>query len=542
VFQRKTQTQEYWGPEFRFSEEDVSRLYEFLADKGRPCSAEELALAVIEYRCWQEEAHIRDELAKGTLYQPKNDYEIGQRVVFPMYDFAAATVIEKRPGSNPEHGEFNVIKVQFEGKRKAREYAASLATDHKLNLEGSDQKLLHQDGLLTSAALRATFAADLADRLEAYLLQGTDKSFVQSNGQWLLREMLADVSVGQLNIAEALIEVAGKPLSIDRLVTELDLPRELSSEVLEFSLNHALQSDERFDNIGAEGSYEWYLRRLEPQAALATPLHLQYEPQWYDRALLGAELLRIEWELGDEWSGDTVETPIMSPSVSLVLTYPHLRSGTLPLSFRTRGLFAAGEAGRSMVTLIDGRWGQRFTAWVVFEGRYVVGLKDWYEQHKVPVGAYITLERGTEPGDVVVDFRPRRMRREWARMAKVEGDRLLFEMRKVPISCDYDELMVVDALDAAAVQVLSQSIRGSGLRLDGIVESLFLELLKLNPDGKVHAKTLYSAVNMVRRLPPSPIFALLSDSRKYKLEGGYWSLAGIDSTATASARLHGIGE
>jgi hypothetical protein len=525
VFQRKTQTQEYWGPEFRFSEDDVSHLYEFLTDKGRPCSSEELALAVIDFRCWQEEAHIRDELAKGTLYQPKTDYEIGQRVVFPMYDFAPATVIEKRLGSNPEHGEFSVIKVQFEGKRRAREFAAGLGTPHKLNIEGSDQTLLHQDGLLTSAALKSSFAPDLADRLSAYLQQGSDRSFIQSNGRWLLREMLADISVGQLNIAEALIEMAGRPLSIDKLVSELDLPRELSSDVLEFSLNHALQSDERFDNIGAKGAYHWYLRRLEPQASILTPSYLQFVPQRYDRSLLSAELLRIEWELGDEWSDEAVEAPAASPSVSLVLTYPHLRSGTLPLSFRTRGLFPAGETGRSMVTLIDGRWGQRFTGWVVFESRYIVGLHDWYEQHKVPVGAFIVLERGSESGDVVVDIRPRRMRREWARLARVEGDRLLFEMRKLPISCDYDELMVVDALDPMAVQTLSQSSRQSSLSLDAMVEALFLELLKLNPDGKVHAKTLYSALNLLRRLPPGPIFALLSGSRKYRLEGGgYWSL------------------
>jgi hypothetical protein len=118
------------------------------------------------------------------------------------------------------------------------------------------------------------------------------------------------------------------------------------------------------------------------------------------------------------------------------------------------------------------------------------------------------------------------MRREWARLARVDEDQLVFEMRKMPIACEYDELMVVDALDAAAVEDLRQALRQEDVPLAELLDWVIPELLKLSPDGKVHAKTVYSAVNMVRRCPPGPIFAALSSSKLYQPEeGGFWSLA-----------------
>ena len=100
-------------------------------------------------------------------------------------------------------------------------------------------------------------------------------------------------------------------------------------------------------------------------------------------------------------------------TATLLLTYPHLVSGTLPLNRRARPFFPKGHGERTMVTLIDGRWGNRFPAWANHAGRYIAGLRPWFEKHKLPAGAYITLERRDDSGEIVVDFRPKRMRREW---------------------------------------------------------------------------------------------------------------------------------
>jgi hypothetical protein len=50
------------------------------------------------------------------------------------------------------------------------------------------------------------------------------------------------------------------------------------------------------------------------------------------------------------------------------------------------------------------------------------------------------------------------------------------------------------------------------------------ELVKLSPQGTVHAKTIYSAVNVLRRTPPGPVFAQLSTEACFvSMGGGYWT-------------------
>ena len=39
--------------------------------------------------------------------------------------------------------------------------------------------------------------------------------------------------------------------------------------------------------------------------------------------------------------------------------------------------------------------------------------------------------------------------------------------------------------------------------IEKTIQQVFHELVKLNPQGQIHAQELYSAVNVVRRCPPS---------------------------------------
>ena len=69
-----------------------------------------------------------------------------------------------------------------------------------------------------------------------------------------------------------------------------------------------------------------------------------------------------------------------------------------------------------------------------------------------------------------------------------------------------------------ALSVAEQSIAD-------LVSQIAPELLGLNPQGTVHAKSIYSAVNVVRRSPPGPIFyALLTNRRFRDLGNGLFAL------------------
>jgi hypothetical protein len=57
-----------------------------------------------------------------------------------------------------------------------------------------------------------------------------------------------------------------------------------------------------------------------------------------------------------------------------------------------------------------------------------------------------------------------------------------------------------------------------------LMAQIMPELIKLSPQGTVHAKAIYSGVNIVRRISPGPIFALLSVKPCFiPMGGGYWT-------------------
>jgi hypothetical protein len=296
------------------------------------------------------------------------------------------------------------------------------------------------------------------------------------------------------------------------------------------SLDYALSEDNRFDRVRQGREQLWFLRRLEPAEVRSVPLLLRYKPAPYTRGLLSVEMLQLEWELDDEWGESSLssEVPSVVPSTSLILTYPHRRYGTLPLSGRTRSFFPSGSNGVSLVNLVDGRWGTRYMGWVMHEARYVTGLAKWMDDHQVPVGAFITLERTPATNEIVVDFRTRRPKRGWARIAQADlpNSRLTFEMNKVNVSCEYDEYMIVAEQNGQELDTLREQIERQGLSTVDLVAQIAPELVKLNPQGTVHAKSVYSAINVVRRTPPGPVFYALISNRRFRDVGnGLFALA-----------------
>lgn len=523
MIQRNTQTAEFWQNRFGPSADDWAHLYDQLVESGEPLSLDRLTLVVIRYRCQQEEEAIRREMAKGPSFQPQDRYETGQQVIFPALDYALGTVVGTRSGKNPAHGEFTVIQVEFETddgeEPEVREFASALSGYHRLNRpDGTDDVLVAQDQASPEEIFEQVGSAvksQLREHLES------KREFVTFKGLWFLEEMLAGIHVGHLNIAEALIEVQGKPLAAEEIMAELDLPEEINPEIQAFSLNQALQADTRFDNVGIEGETEWYLRRLIPYAAIYKPRRLQITHEAYDRSLINDELLLIEREIDDEGMGEDVLGPT-SPTykTTLTLSLPHRRLGTLPLTVRTRGLFPDCTDHHAPVTLIDGRTGDKMEGWVVSSEGYVWGLADWYARNQLPVGAYVKLERLRDPQTIVVDFEQRRLKRLWIRAAKADVGRLDFQMKKVPVQCDYDELMTIEEENPDDIDQVWLEMEFKAMSLYKILLHVMPELIKLSPRGTVHAKTVYTAVNFLRRCPPGPVFALLSSKPGFVPTGG----------------------
>ena len=519
----------HWARNLTISKADIEFLTGRLMEIETPLTTEELARILVEERLQQETTRLQERFRDVQIYNPSQTYTVGQRLAFPKFDYETAHVVHVRAGDNPEYGEFSVIGVRFDNPAlnppgSPREFAAALTTPHVLSQsESNGAGSLLDDSEVSADAIFAAVGDDLIRRLEAELSKAPDLLVMAR--RWFPRDLLLEANVGHLNLAEAVLDMhGGGPLPTEAILNEIGGLGNAPLALQVFSLNYALREDDRFDEVGPTGEVLWFLTRLEPVEVRQIPALLQYTPINSDTSLLTPEMLALEAEIGDELSPLPPQTDITEGHVTLI--YPHRRLGTLPLNASTITLFpTARQTPRVWVTLIDGQDGEEYQGWVVRKERYVYGLAKFFRKHKLPIGAQIVVRRSEEEGKVIVDFNAHRPRTEYVRLIVIKGDQISFENHKRAIGAVYDELMILGADDPAAVDALYQSAPQQRRSLFSILRQLIPSLGVLNPQGTVHAKTLYSAVNVLRRCPPGPILATLAAHLEFENVGGhYWKL------------------
>jgi hypothetical protein len=497
--------EDYWE-NFNLQEEDIEFLYNYLLETETPLTSLELVEALVKERIQRRKVEIEHQrMSGGDLYQPKLSFKTGQKLTFSALDWKQGIVVGIRPGHNPDLGEFQVIQVDFED-NLSREFASNFA-DHRLN---ESPGLVEDFDHLDNKTVLSMYSDGLLDTLEEALIGNPD--FVRIAGRWFPRALLIDVNVGHLNIAEAVLDMAsGGPLPTTTLLDQIVLSSEVNPKLLEFSLDLALQEDQRFDEVGPAGDTVWFLRRLEPAEVLNTPNFLNYQEIDYDRSILTPAMLDVEQVLDDELTPFQGKYPRLDQA-EVRLIYPHWRSGTLPLSTRTRHLFpTAYEAPRVRFMLVDGETKGTFPGWVVREKRYVHGLQEWYESHGVIPGSIIKVRKGDQPGQVIVQVDNRRPSRDWIRTLLVGSDGgTVFAMLKQIVSSPVDERMAIAIPDKKALDPLWETPSRDQQPFERVVVNTVRELARLNPQSHVHITELYSAINVTRRCPPGPILALLA--------------------------------
>ena len=166
---------------------------------------------------------------------------------------------------NPEIANFDVITVVMEDEFEVM-FASGLP-NHILNEEVAS---LPETDDLNPEVILGEYAGEIEKKLEAAFSH--DEGLVKIAGRWFPRGLLVDVSEGQLNLAEAVLDMAqGEPQPTSALLKDVELPAGINPKLAEFSLNGALQSDERFDEVGPAGEVLWCLRRLEPDGVREVP-------------------------------------------------------------------------------------------------------------------------------------------------------------------------------------------------------------------------------------------------------------------------------
>jgi hypothetical protein len=505
---------DYWK-NLSLNKKDLEFIGNYLFDKETPLTEKELVPVLIEERIRSErDALTREQRAAGKAYLPKEQYKSGDQLVFPALDWAKGKVTGVRAGVNPAIGEFSVMEVEFEDGSK-RSFATSLA-DHKLNQPPEEAG---DAGASNQAGIYQEYGRELENRLAETLR--SDEGLVRIAGRWFPRALLVDVNMGHLNLAEAVLdEASGGPLSTSAMLEQVELPGNVNPKLIEFSMNYALQEDGRFDEVGPAGEVLWYLKRLEPGDVQMVPAPLRYMPTEYDRTRLNAEMLAQEAEIDDEL-GENAAPKNDLGEVTVTLTFPHWRAGTLPVSARVHGLFpTAYESPRVRFTLVDAKNNGEIPAWVVRQHRYVSGLAEYYKKYELIPGSLITLRKGKKPGQTIIEARTHRPTRDWVRTVLAGSDGgIVFAMLKQNLSADFNERMVIAVPDVNGVDEASAQLAKQRPSFDTLVHNMMVELVKLNVQGHVHVQELYSALNVIQRCPPAPLLAFLARESSYKHVG-----------------------
>jgi hypothetical protein len=503
---------EYWLS-IQVTPKDVENLHTFLFERETPLTTRDLSLEFVEARIRAERnAAESSHKAAGRSYLPKEKYDVGDDLVFPALDWKRGSVTAVRRGLNPSVNDFDVLIVEMEdqGERMfAARLESHLLNDAPLSTPESDE--------VSSTSILSEHGDQIENKLEAAF--SADEGLVKIAGSWFPRALLVDINQGQLNLAEAVLDMSGgEPLPTEALMKDIELPAGLNPKLAEFSLNYALQDDDRFDEVGPAGQVLWCLHRLEPDHVREVPPPLQYIEIEHDRSQLNAEMESLESQLDDELTpSEERDSREDISSITIALIYPHLRAGTLPMSARARKLFpTAYESPRVRFTLVDGKSKQPIPAWVVREHGYVFGLREWYKSHQLIPGSLVQVRKGEQPGEVIVEVKSQRSSKDWVRTVMVGTDGgFVFAMLKQPITAEFNDRMVIHVPDFKTLDPIWEKKRS----FEDLVLLVMRELKKSNPQGHVHAQELYAAVNLVRRVPPAPVFALLATNPAFKHVG-----------------------
>lgn len=513
---RKTLSPHFWMHEFAVTGQNLDFLYSELAEGvlGVPAPCDQLALSLIREYQEQENRHIRELMDQGTLYQPRERYTVGQILVFTALDYQTGTVKAIRPGHNPEHGPFDVIAVEMENSGDTVEFAAQLPTNHPLNaLELAD---LDSAELMKAEEIYAQYGEDIEDQIRtAFAHTERAEEFMEWRGGWLLKDMLVTVDEFSRNVAEAKMFEVGGPVSGQEILAELHLDTtDMEQDLVDLSLEAALMQDGRFEPVTAQGESRWYTRSLMPAAVKDIPALLTPVPIHYQFSPLDDTLLALEIELQDEWSEIQPASDDLG-FASFHLLYPHFRHGTMPVTPHMAALLDAQPPYKSFLEITDPLHGHRMSCWYIPEGRCICGLEEYYASHKLPIGTRLHLERQAD-GALTLHYNRRRGRKDWLNILDVvDGElQLAVEKSQDNIACEYRTDLLVMPRDEDTWAAFRETRRETKVFL--LVEEIVRELVQ--KAGAVHAATVYSAINMIQRHPPGPVFhALISNSRVEQL-------------------------
>ena len=313
-------------------------------------------------------------------------------------------------------------------------------------------------------------------------------------------------------------------MSTIEILERIDFSDNSDQELLVFSLNYALNNDNRFEDVGLSGKVLWFLTRMKPPELAEVDNYLLCQKIDVSNEKLSNSMQSLVNVLSDEFSLTSKPLDEFDKTASIILIYPHLRAGTLPLNQSTSMIFpSALVSPRVKMTLIDKHTGASYPGWVIQKDRFVWGLEQLYQKYGVVAGTRISIEVGNNLDEVTININRRKPVKEWVKTLIIDDMKIQFEMknREIGVDCLDESLICVD--DISLLDKFCRRILQGEFALEDLVDKCFRALKVLMPQGNVHAVTLYCAINTIVRVVPETVFTILENNSNYIHVGdAYW--------------------
>ena len=489
-------------------ENDLDLIYNQLLEKEIPMTPLQLAETVIENRISIYKKTANEVASSDDKnYRPGKSYDVGDEIEFPLNGGIKGTVESVRDGVNPALGNFKVIAVSFED-GSTKEFAAGLA-NHKLN----DYDYDNPDPRLTDKKyVFKKFGRQIGKEIAAILSANDD--LVRIGSFWFPQALLTDVNPGYLNLAEAVLEMEeGHPLTTEEILEQIDYPMDTNKELTVFSFNYVMQQDERFAEVGPSWTILWTLKDLQPEDVRRVPMTLKPSVSFaaYDTNDIPANLFAHS-NMHDEMDEEQLVEPLETVDIfKICISYPHWKAGTIPLIGSLQSIFpTANETDNVLFTFHDPKRGESFPGWVIISKNYVCGLKQWYRSNGIIPGSIFKISRTENPGTIDIELIPPRASKDWIRSLQLDQkNHFSFVTNQHKVTTEFDERLAIYVENQPQLDTFWDANNRKEANIARQIELVCRELAKDNPQGIIHFNEIYAGVNMLRRIPPKQLYAIL---------------------------------
>jgi hypothetical protein len=453
--QLDTLTERHWQ-EFELAAGDLEYLSEVLIEEEAPMTVVALTRRLMEKRLADEKAIWEHREATGRVYQPREAYQEGDRLVFSALEDAVGTVVGVRPGRHPDYSPFDVIQVQMESAGETREFASNLSHPHALNfIQVGQETDLDLDDL---PAVSATLFERYGHYVTPVLLSGLRQSpeYANFGEEWFLKGFMPPIEEGHLNLAEAVLDLAAGFASAQEILDVLEMPPDTSKAVQLFSLNHALASDSqgRFRFAGTKTRTEWCL----PRVADSRPLRFDRGPMDISQDHYLDQIVEIVSDeiTGPDGHGDVHEW-------THVLSFYDWYWGHLPYDLGAKGLLPEPlleDQTCARVLLRSSQDEDVFSAVVHYPSAGYLGwwgspeLRQFFEEEELVPGATVTVRR-TSASETEGVYQIEYLAGPATRMEMLDYDEARQPVfRRLGLKCAVDEEMALTRSRFSALEAL----------------------------------------------------------------------------------------